>query len=201
MEEVKSTVDLEKLRDERCIPIAREILNELPQTLLPEDANVKVDYNPICLSILKKLFDADTNIAMDNTYLFQIILQVLGGLNKAIQSCETVLIDDVRYASIGNKILSAVANGNVRMGNVTPDQVDEDFVQIKARLNEIIKEEKLSMLEVKYIMDNIFESFSQVTSIVNKSVEQSAARAEAKAFGVESMSDLTMKMLDEMLKK
>lgn len=196
----KELPDLEKQRDEKCIPIAKEVLKDLEQLMIPEDANNKIDLNPLILKLLTRTFDADFNIEMENSYLFQLVLGVLSGLNGAVQTCDTALIDDVRYGKIQKEILSYIADGNIRMGNVTPEDNTADFVPVKGKLNALFKRENMSMLEVKYVMDNIFDLFKKVTDIFNRSVEQSSARAEAKAFGIDSMHDLTMKKLDSVLK-
>lgn len=192
--------DLEKLRDEKCLPIAQEILNDLATDMIPDDANVKVDYNPILLKILARTFEADTNIATENSYLFQVLLGVFSALNRTVQECTTVPIDDVRYGVISKKILAIVAKAKVRMGAVTPEESIADFAPIKEELNGLFAEEKLSMLEIKYMMDNIFESFNAVQTGFNMNVEQSSRRAEAKLFKLEDMVDLSMKKLDDVLR-
>lgn len=193
------SVDLEKVRDDRCIPIARAVMNDMVDQLLPEDANVKIDYDSLIKSILQKNLDADLNITIETPYVFQLILSALAGLNKTVQTCDMLLIDDARYAAIGRKILAAVAVADVRLVNATSEEVDEDFAPVKAKIDAIFTKEKLSMLEVKYIMDNIFSGFETVSNGFARALEKSSERAEAKLFGIESMSDLTMKRLQEVL--
>lgn len=193
--------DLEKLRDEKCIPVAKAILKDLAQDLIPEDANKKIDFTPAVKNILTKTLEADLNISTENSYIFQLILGVFAALNTTVQACDTVLIDDVRYGAISKKILDIVASADIRMGNVMPEEIVLDFIPVKEQINALFAAEKLSMLEVKYIMDNIFTSFKTVTDMFNHSVQISSEKAEAKMFKVESMSDLTMKRLDEVLKE
>lgn len=188
------------MRDEKCIPVARAVLNDMAVDMIPKNANEKVDFNPISLKILQRALDADLNIATENSYIFQLILGVLSGLNTTVQATVTVPIDDVRYGGIAKKILDIVATADLKMGSVTPEETTAMFVPVKEQINALFAVEKLSMLEVKYVMDNIFASFKTVTEIFNASVERSAARAEAKMFGVESMTDLSMKRLEEVLK-
>lgn len=192
--------DLEKARDEKCIPIARAIFGDMVNTLIAEDASKEIDYNPLVKSILTKMLEADTNLLTENTYIFQLLLGVFSGLNRTVQMCETVQIDDVRYGNIARKILEIVAKHNVTIGNPTPDEVDKDFAPIKEELDVLFANEKLTIMEVKYIMDNIFTGFSDVQTIFNMSIEQSTKRAEAKSFGIEDMTDLSMKKLDGFLK-
>ena len=48
-------------------------------------------------------------------------------------------------------------------------------------------------------MDNIFQSFTRVNNLFNENLAGNSARAEAKLFGIESMSDLTMRRLNDVL--
>lgn len=193
--------NLEQLRDEKCVPVARGIINDMAISLVPDDANKKVDYNPIVKSMLERTLEADLNIATENTYIFQLILTAFAGLNKTVQECETVPIDDVRYGTIAKKILSILATANISLLTKTPEQEAIEFAPVKEQLNALFAQEKLSMLEVKYVMDNIFDSLSAVQNSFMLGVTSSAERAEAKLFGIEAMSDLTMKKLDDVLKK
>lgn len=196
---VDRKIDLEKARDEKCIPIARSLLADLATDLLPEDANVKVDYNPIALKFLKAMFEADLNITIEVSYIFQLILGVFSGLNKTVQGATAVPTDDVRYAAIGKKVLGFLVGVDIKMNDVKPEDIERDFAPIKVKINELFAEEKLTMVEIKYVMDNIFESFTTVNNMVQKSLEISTARAEAKLFGIGAMDELTMKKLDSVL--
>ena len=199
MKEETTQSDLEKIRDEKCIPIARDVLKDIATTLLPPDANVKIDYNPVILKILQRNLENDLNIKIETPYIFQLVLGALSGLNRTVQSCSTVLIDDVRYAALGTKVLGFLAESNIRLTNVTPEEVDADFAPVKEKINTLFAEEKLSMMEVKYIMDNIFEGFKTVQAGFNQSLETSVEKAEAKLLGIEYMSDLTFKKLNDVL--
>lgn len=195
-----SDIDLEKQRDDKVFPIAREVLKDMAELLIPENANEKVDYNPIVLKTLQRSLDADFNITMEAQYLFQVLLGAFAGLNSTVQGCTALPIDDVRYGAISKRILTLLAEAPIRLGAVTPEQTVEDFAPIQVKINAILAEEKLSMLEVKYIMDNIFDSFNAVNNMYSAQIEQSTAAAEAKLFGIEDMSDLGLKRLDEVLK-
>lgn len=192
--------DLEKARDEKCEPLARGILQDMATDLIPENPHEKIDYRPITVKVLKRTLEADTNLTTENTYLFQLLLGVLSGLNATVQTCTTLPIDDVRYAGIGRKILEILANSNVKIVGLGEAQVPVEFSLIKDQINELFANEKLTMLEVKYIMDNMFESFTALNNGFSTSVEQSMARAEAKLFGIEAMSDVSMGLLDKVLK-
>lgn len=192
-------IDLEKLRDEKCIPIARQMVKELASDLLPVDGTA-IPAGPLAQKFLKFGLDADLNITTEASYIFQLTLGVLSGLNVTVQGVETVPIDDVRYFDIGRKILGFVTEHDVTIGSVTPDQTQVDFAPIKEKINALIAEEKLSMLEVKYIMDNIFKNFTLVNNLFSESLEENSRRAEAKLFGIEDMTDLSMSKLDSVLK-
>jgi hypothetical protein len=192
--------DLEAARDAKVFPIARATLTDMAELLIPEDASVKVDYNPIVLKILQRSVDANLNITMEVQYLFQVLLGVFSGLNQTMQGVTTTPIDDVRYGRISKELLTLVAEANVTLGGVTPEQTIADFAPIQVKINEIIAREKLTMIEVKYMMDNMFESFSTVNNAVSSQIEKSTASAESKLFGIEDMSDLTVGRVDEVLK-
>lgn len=194
-------MDLEKQRDDKCIPVARAILADMALDLIPEDANVKIDYNPIVGKILQREMDADLNITTEVSYIFQLLLGAFAGLNLTAQSCTTTPADDVRYGSIAKKILGIVSEANVGLTPATPEETIADFAPVKEKLNVLFAEEKLSMLEVKYIMDNIFDALKTVEQIVAAQVQDATDRAEAKLFGVEFKSDLSLKQVDDVLKQ
>lgn len=192
--------DLEKLRDEKVFPVARGVFDDMVECLIPEDANDKVDWNPIVLKMLDRSLKADLNMTTETTYMFQLVLGILSGLNTAVQGATTVPIDDVRYGAIGKKILAITAKHNVRMTNVMPEESAADFAPVREEINALFAAEQLSMLEVKYVMDSIFEAFKSVERLYLVNLEQSTKRAEAKLFGVDDMTDLTVGDVDRVLK-
>lgn len=197
---VAAEPNLDKMRDERVVPLVHDTLHDLAELLIPEDASKEVNFNPLILKILERTFGADLNITTEVSYLFQMILSVLTVLNTTVQKTTTVPIDDVRYGAIAKKVLAIVAGEQFRLGqDVKPEELQADFAPVQEKINALFAEEKLTMLEVKYIMDNIFSSFTAVHNGFQSSLEQSAARAEAKLFGVDNMNDLTMKKLNEIL--
>jgi len=190
--------DLEKIRDDRCVPIAREILKEMAGGLVASNAGT-VNYDELVLKSLSLFLKSDLNITTETPYITQLLLGVFAGLNRTIHECTILPVDDARYSVIANKILSIVSDGNVRLGAVTPEQSIEDFTIIKVKLNELFAEEKLNLLEIKYIMDNMFDAFKDFSGEYAKSVESSVKRAELKLFGVENMDEISIKKLDEIL--
>ena len=198
---MKNELDLDAARDAKCIPLAREVLKEIVTDLIPAQIEGKMDQNPLILSTLKKSLEADLNITSEVPYIFQLILGVFSGLNKAIHSSTPVAVDEEKYRVITSKVLAIVSEANVKMGNVTPEESKADVDPITVKLNELFKAENLSFIEIKYVMDSLFRAFKQFSESFTGNLTQSSEKAEAKIFGVEFMSDLTMKKLNDVLLK
>lgn len=199
-------VDLEKLRDEKCIPVARGIMNDMATDLIPDNANDKVDFTPVLTKVMARSLDADLNIVMDNPYVFQLVLSGMAGLNATVQSCETTPIDDVRYGGIAKKILAILATANVPLvvpadpkAKLDMARIETDFAPVKEQLQALITENNLSNMELQYIMQNIFESFQSIQNGFMNVVADHTQKATAKLFGLEDYNDLTMKSLDKVL--
>lgn len=193
------TPDLEKARDEKCIPVAREVLAAMADHLLvsnPEDPRSR---DELMLIILRRALETDMNITMEAQYLFQLILGGLSGFNATIHGCEFTPVDDARYIAIGKRMLTILAEADVRLTNVTPEDTASDFADAKAKLQQLINDEKLTKLEVRYIMDNIFESMTIVNNDFSDSLARSTEKAEAKIFGNEAMSDLSLGQINKVL--
>lgn len=195
--EEQKNIDLEKLRDDKCFPIVQASFKEFPSTLLVEGEKQK----ELQLKMLSLMLHADLNIAEEVSYVSQSILGVIAGLNRTIQECEMIPTDDERYTAIGNKILEIVASdiGLITLGKVTPEESTNDFSLVKMKLNALFAEEKLTKLEVKYIMDSIFEQYTNLNNAISSSITSSTERMESKILGIESMSDLTLGKLNETL--
>lgn len=193
--------DLEKLRDEKCIPVARMVLNDMAVGLMsPSKEKNTETQQQIVMKILQRTLDADLNLSMDNPYIFQLLAGVFSGLTTTVVECTTVPIDDLRYSTISKKILDIVATADIKMGTLTPEETVVVFAPVKERLNVLFAEEKLSWLEVKFIMDSIFNAFKGAKERFDQSLDMAVQRMEAKILGVEDMTDLTMSKLDTVLK-
>lgn len=193
--------NLEQLRDEKCIPVARGILVDMATDLIPADANVEVNYLPVLMKMLKRTLDADTNLTSDNPYIFQMVKGVLVALNVTVQELKPATnIDDVRFGRVAKQVLSIVATANIGLTPKTPEEVIASFAPVKEQVQALFDAEKLSWMEIKYIMENIFAAFEDVTALFNSKVEGFLEKAEAKAMGVEFLSDVTMQKLDMFLK-
>lgn len=198
---VATEPDADQLRDEKVIPVVRGILVDMATDLIPADANVEVNYLPFIMKVLKRTLDADTNLTMDNPYIFQMIKGVLIGLNVTVQELNpSTSINDIRYGRIAKQVLSIVATANIGLTPKTPEEVQASFAPIKDQLQALFDTEKMSWMEIKYVMDNIFEAHETTTDLFNRKIEGFLEKAEAKAMGVEFMSDITMSKLDVFLK-
>jgi hypothetical protein len=200
VEEAVPGPNLEALRDERCIPIAYNVIEEMATNFMPEGSNFQtIDARESASKFLGFMLAADLNVATEASYVPQLILGALAGLNLTVQSCDAIPTDDVRYTSIARKILGFVSEAKVQLTNMTPEQTIAAYAPIKEKINALFAEEKLSVLEVKYLMDGIFNSFTALNNTVSVSLEQSTAQAEAKLFGIDAMSDLTLKKVNDVL--
>lgn len=186
---------LEQLRDEKCIPVTQNIIDEMGKGLI----NTKDNYNELVLKSLSIMLASDLNIATEVSYVPQAILKVLAGLNTTFQSCDVIMEDDERYGSIASKILQIVSVSNINT-NATPEEMIKEFEPVKAKLNELFTSEKLTKLELVYIKDMIFDSFTSFNNILSNSIAMATEKAECKVLGIESMTDLSLRRLDEYLK-
>lgn len=192
--------DLDALRDEKCIPVANLIIEEMAKSLMPDGSDLKeIDARPVAIKGLSLMLAADLNIATEASYVPQLILGALSGLNAAVQECNAAQPDDIRYAGIARKILQFVSDAKVPLTKTKVEETKAAFAPVQEQINALFEEEKLSTLEVKYIMDGIFNSFTAVNNLMSGSLEESSQRAEAKLFRIDSMSQLTMKQLDDVL--
>lgn len=193
--------NLEVLRDEKVVPVARGVLVDTATDLLPNTADSSADYSGMVTKVMQRVLDADLNVVTENPYLFQLILGVFAGLNKTVNSMELTPIDEQRYMDIGRKMLAIVATANIPIGGTTMTDEEQTaaFVPVKEQLGQLFMNEKLNLMEVKYIMDQIFDSFSAVQNTFMVTVANFSQKAEAKALGLEDFSDLSMKKINDVL--
>ena len=197
--EVNLTPDLEAARDEKVVPAARDILADMVTDLMVENPDAPGAYNPLLLKILQKMLDTDMNITMEAQYVFQLLLGAFSGLNTTLHSLELAPTDDARYIAIAKKVLGILSEANVRFTKVTPEETAADFAEAKIKLQTLFTEEKLTKLELRYIMDNVFESVKTVNNSISEALAQSTDKAEAKVFGIGSMSELTLGNINKIL--
>ncbi len=169
-------MDLEKLRDEKCTPIATAILGEMSKELNTSTDN----QNGLTMKALSLMLSHDLNIETEVSYVPQIILKEISEINAKLQESTAIEADDQKYGIIANKILEIGA--------------DLD------KLNQLFKEENLTKIELRYIKDMIFDNFTELNNKIQNSIVMATEKAESKALGVETMADLSLKRLDEFLK-
>lgn len=202
IEAVQQVPDLDQLRDEKVVPVARGVLIDMATDLLPEDGNIGTTYAGMVLKITQRALDADLNVVQENPYLFQLVLGALSTLNKAVHTMELTPIDEIRYMGIGRKVLSILATVDLPMGGkvkMTDEEEMAAFAPAKEQITALFAAEKLNLMEVKYIMDQIFDSFSAVQTTFMTAVASFSQRAEAKALGLEDFGDLSMKKINDVL--
>jgi len=84
--------NLEAERDARCFPVAQAILEGMAKNLLEEDGVKKTS-----LGALELTLQQDLNIVTDMSYIPQLILNALSGVNATVQVCDVNPLDEVKY--------------------------------------------------------------------------------------------------------
>lgn len=192
--------DLEVLRDEKVIPVARGVLQDMAGEIASTDVNADTDFASILVKILTRALAADLNLTTENPYIFQQILGAYAAFSSVVQKCKVSEAQDVRYSNIGREMLVLLANSNVPMGTkVTPEEQETALEAIKPELEAIFAQENLTWLEVKYILEGLFRSLKATEQLYSSNVEMSVKRMEAKILGIEDMTDLSMTKLNETL--
>lgn len=177
--------DLDKLRDEKVLPMVNECLGTVAELGFPGEVEGQTDLRPVGEKLLKTMLDADLNHLTEAPYLFQNMLTNLSTLNKVIQEATFIAIDDARYNEIAKKAFSFVTLGETEM--------------LEA-VNKLFDEEKLNKFEVSHVTNLIFSTFKAVQQTVMSSVDTSMKKAEEKIWGCD-IEQVTMKMIDEKLKE
>lgn len=186
---------LEELRDERCFPVAQAILEGMAKNLLEDDGPKNTALGALELSLKQ-----DLNIVTDMSYIPQLILNALSGVNATAQVCDMEPLDTDKYNNIAKKIFKILADEKINIG-FNKDEVTKVFSGIKDKLSALFLKEKINSLEVKHIMENILSAFGSFNNLLASSIEISTEKATSKLMGIDSTDDLTMKKLDEILKK
>lgn len=195
-----SEIDLDKARDEKCIPIARAMLGDMVTDFLPEDPHGKtLDHRKLVTKFLSRSLEANLNITTEVSYLTQLVLGVLSGVNATVQTCTLTPIDQERYTRISQGMLKIMAESDVPMTNIKKEDMEKVYALVKVKLNELFATENATQLDVKYVMDNLLQGFTSVNNLFSQSLEQSSQKAEAKLFGIDQMNDLTIGKINEVL--
>src|ERR1035437_6660207 len=136
---------LDEIRDEKCFPVTQAILEGMAKNLLEEDG-VK---NTV-LGALELSFQEDLNIVTDMSYIPQLILGALSGVNATVQVADTIPLDEDKYNKIAKAILVILAEEKIKI-DFKPDEVSTVFAGIKNKLSALFLGEKINSLEVKHI--------------------------------------------------
>lgn len=188
--------NLEKLRDEKVFPVAKAVFKQMSEELVGStDENLG-----LALKTLSLMVEKDLNVDTEVSFLPQVILRTLAEINSTLQVCETDPEDEERYVRVAHAILTIVSDADLSLKDKLPEDVVKDYEPIKEKLNVLFKEEKITRLELNYIKDMIFDAFTNFNNIVQSSIVSATERAESKALGIQSMTDLSLKRLDEFLK-
>lgn len=187
--------DLEAQRDEKCVPIAHAILIDLAAGLFPESGTL--DYPGLTKQGLERLLEADANVTTEVPYVYQLVFAGFGLINTALQAATTEPVDDARYSRIARQLLGILATANLTLTNQTPDEAE--LAPVKEQVAALVAQEKLTSIEVSYLVTNLHAAFSTAQNYAQISLEASLKKAEEKLYGIEDMTDLTMKKLDAVL--
>lgn len=194
--------DLEALRDEKVVPVARGVLTDMAGEIAATDINAATDLTSVIIKILKRGLAADLNVTTENPYVFQLVLGAYAAFSGTIQKCKVTDTPDARYGKIGGELLTLLANANVPMGTKVIKQEQEAATDaLQSQIEDIFARENLTWLEVKYILEGLFRSLKSIEQVYSSNIELSVKRMEAKILGLGDMTDLSMAKLDEMLQK
>ena len=152
----------------------------------------------LVLKSLSVMLEKDLNIETEVSYVSQIILKSLAMMNEVFQTSNVLPVDEGRLNNIANKIIGIIANGDVKTD--TKVELPENWSTVKEEINQLLNDENVTKLELDYIKDLIFNSFTNFNNTLSNSIMMATEKAESKALGVEQMSDLSLKKLDEFLK-
>lgn len=198
---VAPTRDLDKERDDRVIPVAQGVIEDLAGQTASLDINDKSEFTNVIIKILNRSLDADLNLVTDNPYVWQLIIGAFGAFTQVVMDSKMADSQDARYSKIAHEIMSLLAGAKVPMGmNVkTQDQVDA-LQSIKPQLEEIFAREMLTRLEVTHILEGLMNAMKVTNQVFENNVRNAVDRMEAKILQIDDMSDLTMRKLDTTLK-
>lgn len=190
-----SQTDLGKEQTDRVLPVAQGVLEDMATMLIPEDG-VSFDMAPLELATIHRMLVGDLNITTEVPLAFQYVVSGLTGLTQALAECTYYEPHtQADYAAASRKILAIITKA--QLGDTAT--AAESLKSAKAELEALFAEKKLSAIDVRYIVNSIMSSYQTMQLGAEKSIEESMARAQAKAFGVEDTVDVTVGQLDKYL--
>ncbi|MBK3666180.1 hypothetical protein JJE66_33785 [Bradyrhizobium diazoefficiens] len=189
--------DLAKQQTDKVQPVAQGILEDMTTMLIPEDG-VSFNMDALELATIKRFLDADLNITTDVPLAFQYVVSGLTGLSQVLAHCAyPEPHTQVDYAEAARAVLAIIAKANAELGDTAT--AAQSLQAAKADLEALFADKNMSAIDVRYIVNSIMQSFQSLQLGTEKSIEESMSRAQAKAFGVGDVIDVTMGKLDAFL--
>lgn len=192
--------DLEALRDERVVPVARGVLKDIADGKPATGEDQTSEFQELRMKILKRSLDADLNLTTDNPYIFQLVLGAFGAFSSVIQRATFAQQQDEKFSRIAHEAMALLVSVEVPMG--TKVKAEEQIAALEAilpQLNDLFARENITWLEMKYILEGMFNALKITESTFTNDVTHSLHTMESKILGVQDLSDLTMRKLDETL--
>lgn len=194
-------MDLEEVRDRRVLPVVKGVLADMAGDMASVDVTANTDFTALLIKILHRALDADLNLTTENPYVFQLVLDTYSAFSTVIQGCDIKSVDDARFAKIGKEFMAILSSVDMPLGKSAKKEDQAKAMEAaKPQIEALCAAEGLTWLEVKYITEGLFRSLKSVEQLFTSNVTRSLERMEAKILGIDDMSDLTMKKLDETLK-
>lgn len=191
--------DLDQERDDRVIPVAQGVLEDIAAKDIAA-ADDRSEFTNVIVNILKRALAADLNITTDNSYVFQLVLGAYGAFNQFIISCKMADDQNVRYSKIAHELMALFAQAKVPMGmKVKTEEQIAALEPIRSQVEEIFAREMLTKLEVTYILEGLLNAFKVTHQVFDNNLQDAVDRLQAKILQLDSLSDLTMKKLDDTL--
>lgn len=192
--------DLEKLRDERVVPVARGVLADFVESIPSTKSGAQTDFTALIVKVLQRGLDADLNLTTENPYVFQLVLSAIASFNTVLQKSKMSPIDDERYTRIAHELLALLVTAEVPMGMAAkPDVQEAALASIQPAIEEIFARENLNSLELSYILEGVMRALKTTEQLFSGNVQRGVERMEAKILGIEAMTDLSMRTLDKTL--
>lgn len=191
--------DLAKEQADKVTGVAQGLLEDMATMLMPLDGKT-FDLKPLELATLARILAADLKLQTEVPLTFQYTTSGITGLLQILQDCtyhEPHTQAD--FAEAAREILAILAKAKASLGDTAT--VAESLASVKAELETRFADKQLSAIDVRYILNSITSTFDTLRNGVEKSIEESMERAQAKAFSVESVQDVSMGKLDSFLKQ
>ena len=198
---MSTETDLDKARDEKCVPLAMGVLQDAATDMPVTDEAVPKDFQPLVTKIKMRALEADTNLLMENPYIFQLVSSHLQGLNAAVQAAVKAPLDRERYERVMKQILTIFSTVPIKAGKTSDEERLAAFDGVKQYLETLMEQEHITELESQWMMATLIQAFKATHEIFSTDIDMHSEKAMAMKMGIESMMDMTMKGLDAALKE